>query len=99
MQLEERDDKYDKCEAEQAVEPLHLLVGHAPDDDPDGKGDEGDPEEIADVARELQCNGDTADFSSERQEIDEERRAEVEEADPRAEPFTDDVEHGPTGER
>src|SRR3954453_11223430 len=92
VQLDPRDDEDDEVETHQAIETLHRLIGDPPDDDPDGEADERDPDEVADVAGELQSERNAADLSGQREEVDEEGCGEVEKADPRAQTFANDVE-------
>ena len=56
--------------------------------------DQRDPQQVVDVGHELDRERDAGDLGDQRQQGDEERRAEVHERRARAEPLAHEVERG-----
>jgi len=98
MQQKHRDREHDQGQTEEARDVLHDRELHPPDDEPNGEGRHGHPECRFDARRELQRQGYTADLRRQRQEVDQERGAEIGQGHASAEAFSDDLEgRPPTG--
>jgi hypothetical protein len=88
------EDRHDQREARQAEDLLHQRKSEFPQHDPYGDPDEGHPQQVVQAGDELDHEGETADLGGDRQQVDEERRAEVDERPAGPEAFADDVEDG-----